>query len=315
VWSDWRPELPNAGGAIRSVPKTGGSVTTLFQAAEAPRQLVSNATTIWFGQGDEDSPEGMGRVARIPATGGLASPVTAGIVADSPTIAVSAGDIVIADSFAIWRAPRAGGLLQRVAAVGAPVYSMATDGASVYWLDAQLRIYAAPLTGGSPVRLAASPYVDRLARLSYVDGMLYWSAGADGIMSLPTGGGIPSLVATSPVTPLEVIVDEPGIYYSAPPVVTMTSRTTGNELWDASIGEGSAYAALAPDATSLFVLTRSGITQVNKATGDAFKLSLSGPAGDYPPGVTTDAGVVYWSDPSSREILSVRAFGPEAFEP
>ena len=254
----------------------------------------------------------MGRVARIAATGGIAYPITAAIVADSPPIVVSASDIIIADSFAIWRAPRAGGLLQHVAAVGAPVYSLATDGTSIYWLDTNLRIYGAPLTGGSPVLLAASPYVDRVGRLSYVDGMLYWSAGSEGIMSLPTGGGIPSLVATSQVTPREVIVDEPGIYYSAPPLVTMSSRTTGHLLWDADIGEGSAYAALAVDASSVFVLTRFGISQVDKSTGRVLMLSLSGPADDYP-GISTDAGVVYWTDPSTREILSVRAFGTDAF--
>lgn len=311
VWSDWRPELPQAGGAIRSVPKTGGAVTILSAAAEAPRQLASNATNIWFSQGDDDSPTGMGRVARIAATGGSADPITAGIVADSPPIVVSASDIIIADSLSIWRAPRAGGLLQLVAAVNAPAYSLATDGTSVYWLDRQLRIYRAPLTGGAPALLAALPHVDRVGRLSYVGGRLYWSAGPDGVLSMPASGGDPSLAATTPATPVDLVVDDPGIYSSTPPFMTMNSRTTGLELWRASFSIETPYAPLAVDATSVFVLTKTGMFQVNKSTAEVDTLSVAGPVGDYPPGISTDAGVVYWTDPSSREILSVRAFGTD----
>lgn len=224
---------------VWTVPKAGGGPSLLVTSNQSAPLAGSNGV-VYYGEGN-----GLAKISSSPDAGADASAGTVLSTSGDPVdLVVVAGDV-------FWANPTAGALQ-----------------------------YVSASTGGSPTTLlgpdpdaGTGEFVSTTAAQNLITNgtSLYWNrapgAGIPGaVMSLPVGGGAPSVVInTGTDTPFSVVTD-------------------GNSAFYLDLGT----------TTSLVQLSLGTGTAVTLATTD---LSAAGIAGTPGPTVAVDTAHVYWLDP------------------
>jgi hypothetical protein len=308
LWSESSGFGHGESGAIRSVPVTGGSISTVYQGGDAPQRLAMDASARlnWTEGGSVGLVEGFSRVARLTA-GNAVQTVLSGISSPSPAFVVNATDLYVADLQRIKRVPLAGGMPENVAATDesqAPA-SLAVDGSRVYW-DSTLQgsAYSAPL-GGGPVTLLASAGAQSGPGGSIrvgTDGKVYWSAGAN-LLSAPLAGGAPGVVTQQGPTGAFVI-DATHAYFVDSITHDMlvqplaggasTALTSGNAF--------SAGAQLVMDGANVYVMSGNEIVKVALAGGAITPVLYFVSGAPANTTFAVDGTKVYWTEPAAMDI-------------
>ena len=167
----WAAGTPGGSdGQIGSIPLTGGTPTVLADGQASPSAIaVDDLNVYWMAR--REPPAGPARLAAVPKTGGG----TASVLADNlggGTVAAANGVVIFDDSTQtdatissqILVVDRNGGVSHPVATSDRRIRAIATDGTTVFWIDANDmgadvtiddgRIKAVLLSGGAVTLLA-----------------------------------------------------------------------------------------------------------------------------------------------------------------
>jgi hypothetical protein len=277
---------PTQQGAIRAVPPTGGTVTTLYQSSDLPQQLaIDPASRINWTESDG---HGLARIARLGA-GNVAQTVVDGISGSPPTLVVAGATLIFPDLYRLKSIPLSGGMPSTLVADSWPIGNLATDGTSLVWNDARNgTLRKAPVVGGAVTVLA-----DASALGAFIgtpgpirtgpNGNAYW------VVSVAPGPGQPGIphVVSAPV--------------AAP---TTTVMAIAPNLADAT--------DLAVDNTGVYVATASGVgPSIVRAPLDGAGTLTTVKAEPVGPHMLALAGpTLYWMD--GFEIAKIPTAGGAA---
>jgi hypothetical protein len=314
----WSEELPASSGAgqVRRVPKAGGVATVIATGENAPQRLAADANWVyWVEGGPLGEVRGFGRLARAPAAGGAGETVVSGVARNSPPIAVSDQDVVIADIRSIKRVSRQGGRVRPVSSSGGDSPSVATDGVHAFWLEEpellfhlgnpEATLRSAPLDGGVATSLTGTmPPGAPGGPMYFRQGSVYWMTEYTTIQSVGAGGG--AVRAVAPDVPLlsDFVVDDEQVYWSE----MVTGRIgraalTGGE--QTILAEGSyGWKSLAVDASSVYWIDARHLTRIPRAGGPITSLNAGKMGNDpaEPSSIAVDGQFVYWTEPLAQRI-------------
>ncbi len=146
----------SSANAVKKVPKTGGSKTTLAGAVDALNDIAADPSGVYFTTSTQNGlpvSQGMGTVQRVSPSGGiltlLAEAKSAGGVAVTPAY------VFFGTKGTIMRMPKAGGTPMPMA-TSSGVSRIATDDTNVYWTDCTSgSVLTVPIEGGEPLTLAS----------------------------------------------------------------------------------------------------------------------------------------------------------------
>lgn len=250
-WAD--PGNNDNKGAILSVPRCGGAVTTIAPYQTSTTTIATDGTYVYWanvagftpglmrapvtGAGpttmlapaSDASPYGIaldatriywtgpGVVASMLKEGG---PVTT--LATNQSFELVDSAIAIDDTTVYWEVsghirsvPKAGGAAVDLAATGSSPRFITVRGSSLYWYS-DPSLFTVPTSGGAPVELTKAG----ASGLAVDDTMLYWAAdfglGAEGkgyVAKLPTAGGPPQMMVSGENHPIGMAVDATHIYW------------------------------------------------------------------------------------------------------
>jgi hypothetical protein len=295
----------NCGSSVKSVPKTGGSITVLVDGSlngTMPPPPPGYIPGSWL------------------ATGGLALTAT-------EVLFGRAGN-----EYEIMAIPLGGGALRTLVSVPTPsqystsaLRGLAVNGSTVYFIDnLNHTLNAVALTGGSVTTLATSLGSLSDANSSVMvlaDGSAYWSelgtiagccytGGTGAIKRVPLGGGAVGTVLAG--------LDLPGSVSVAGANLAWTeawrlgrAATTGGAATTIASGIAHDMARIAADATSLYVLDGDYVKKLPLTGGQAQKLAYTngGILDDLSlkvQDIATDGTSVYWTATNGPFVPAVR---------
>jgi hypothetical protein len=246
--------------------------------------------------------------------------------AGGPSVALYGGrpgafGIALDGSNVYWTELTAGNVMQAPLAGGTPVTlasgqpnptSVAVDGTSVYWTNVQGgatggSLNKMPIGGGAVVTLV--PQVaggemgaGELPNVITVDAtsVYYLTTGENGgnpsqVLSVPLGGGEPTVLASEPGEILAIAVDSTNVYYEPNNVLKSVPLNGGSPAVLATVtGSGGGW-AIAPDGANVYVLS-SDVYSVPVGGGSASLIVSSGSqSGDWL-AMAVDSTQVFWTD-------------------
>ncbi len=309
-WSETTGPASHETGTIHRVPVSGGGVVTELPAGgDAPRALaVATSGLYWTEGGPVGGIEGFGQIARLGAAPGQVDTIANGILEDNPPFALSATHIYVADRWRIKRVPRAGGRVQTVSRADDMVESIATDGASVYWVQRPFgSVLRALATGGPPVPLGSPPPPAQGpgGPIRVQGGTVYWISHYDALLSVPAGGGQVNPLATGLPFLSDFVVDNQFVYFS---------EYDGQDISRLAIGGGSpsfvaagtsfSYKSLAQDGGNLYWIDQINVGRVAKAGGNPIYLNPNALASDptFPATIAVLGQTVAWTHPPAGVV-------------
>jgi hypothetical protein len=302
-------------GVIRSVPLAGGTVTTVYQGGDAPRQLAidPSAQLNWTEGGSVGMTEGFARIARM--SNGSAQTVVAGINSDAAQLAATPASLLIADQWRIKSVPLTGGVVATIAApLSGVIGGLTTDGTSVYWDDITSQVSKASVAGGPVTVLVAQNASGNAGpggaiRIS-PDGTLFWAAESSvqpmppmSILSVPSATTSTSVNVVAPnVAGLtDFAVDNSKVYIatsaSVGPITTVP--VTGGSPTTLT-STNAPVAQLALDGSTLYWLG-GGIFKIPTAGGSSTQV-IEFDTGT-PTSFAVDSTNVYYTD---AQLLDIR---------
>jgi hypothetical protein len=136
---------PVAGSQVWSVPKEGGTATSLWSESESiVVAIAADATGIYFVNqgnlvvvdgGDSVPAPNTGSILMIPSGGGAATTLVSGLNYPN-SVAVDGTNVYWTDFTGVSKAPIGGGATTVLAAEGGPgAISVEVDGSDAYWLN------------------------------------------------------------------------------------------------------------------------------------------------------------------------------------
>jgi hypothetical protein len=293
----------NCGSSVKSVPKSGGSVTVLVDGSlngTLPPLPPGHIPASWL------------------ATGGLA---------------LTATDVLFArtgNEYEIMAIPLAGGALRTLVSVPTPgqlstsaLRGLAVSGTTVYFIDnLSHALNSVPLAGGALTTLATNlgPLSDGNSSVMVLaDGNAYWSelgtmsgccytGGTGAIRRVPLGGGAVATVLGGLDLPGSVSLEGTNLAWTEAWRVGKAAMTGGGVATIAS-GIASNLARIAADANSLYVLDGDYVKKLPLAGGQAQKLAYTndGVLGDFSlkaQDIATDGTSVYWTTDNGAGVTA-----------
>lgn len=201
-WTDW------LGGTVLSVPKIGGTATTLATASH-PIDIAIDSTTLYF---TDDSGQ-----AAVPLSGG-------GVTRLSPNrgfgIALNASSIFFTENAlgAVATLPKdadGGAATTLITGEPGPGFIRA-DSQNIYWSDGDGTtgsVRQARLDGSNPQQLAAGDPSN--SPLAVDSSAVYWVEPDLGfVLSVPIGGGTITTIAQQQTTPAGIAIDAQFVYWT-----------------------------------------------------------------------------------------------------
>jgi len=312
LWTETTGPAHRETGVIRTIPKAGGSASVIHQGGDAPRWLAGDPAYVYWSEGGPVGlTEGFGQIARTPMGGGPVDTLVSGVQAASPPIAVSTDYVYVADGWRIKRVPRAGGLMQTVAASDDRVMALATDGSYVYWVANNLStVYKAVAAGGPEIHLASSPngLQDPIGIIRVQGGRVFWAPGISAILSVAVTGGALNTVTTNIASLSDFVVDDAYVYFSEDgtgdikrvPARGGPAETLGNGL-------GSSYNILAQNTSEIYSIDQLYVHRWPKNGGQGAFVNPNPLAAEpgFPASIAVDASRVYWTHPPVQLIQYV----------
>ena len=297
AWTE-RPGSTAFSGAIRAVPKTGGTISTLVANAASPRvvALISNGDLIYADGVIDFLPASVSGIHRRSAAGSVTTLVS-GVAGPGP-IAVDGTHVYVSEGWWIKRVPRSIGAASLVSQANFYVTSIGVDSTHVYWVEEDFgTVRKAPLTGGAPTLLGSGN--GRPFDLRVSGGSVYWLLGLDRLLRVPTAGGTVATVAGS-LQAAEALTVDSGYAYFTESDAARVSRVpvAGGEVTTiGGITGGQAWYALAQDAGRIFWLTPLGLGSIAK-DGTSSATILGAPLSDASVrgSIAVDDAYVYWAE-------------------
>ena len=309
VWTETTGAAYGGIGAVKSVPRTGGSVTVLAQGGEdSPHRLAANGAWVYWTEGAPGVFGVSGRIARVGAGGGIVETVVSGITSDSPPIAVSDTHVFVGDNFRIKKIPLAGGVPETVALGSFYITDLVTDGTYVYWVEDDFsNVFKAPVGGGAVTLLGAVPAgtaAGPAGPIRLQGGVVYWMTNFDAIISVPAAGGTSQVVASGLPFLNDFVVEGANIYFSENDTGKIRKMSlAGGQFSDLAL-ESAIWSPtiLTTDGQNLYWVNQGRVGKI-PVTGGTNTTIAPGTSDPYVPGsIAVDTGFVYWTDPLNREI-------------
>jgi hypothetical protein len=213
-------EVVSATGSVLSIPKCGGTPTTLAAEQPGPGPVAVDATNVYWMNGDMKDGGWSSAIWKMPKGGGVAT-----IVASNPVSAPGLPWVMVIDSTsAYWTALGVGSPVMKVSLAGGtpttlaaipgeqPSTFLAVDATTVYWTTGSL-VLRMPLSGGVPTTLVSGQGGGSIA----VDGTsVYWVSNAREVMRMPLDGGTPVTVASASQAagPFQLTLDGTSAYWT-----------------------------------------------------------------------------------------------------
>lgn len=232
------------GGALRSVPTSGGEVTDLATGLGGVNDIAVDETHLYwteFGLLDAS-----GSVKRVPIEGGAVEVLATGTPEGTTFDVFFPLGIALDDAFVYWGESAGGGAVRTVPKDGGSVVdigrgqsidpsSIALDSTYAYISETGGRVLRLPLAGGSVEELATG--LDQPFSMILNGNSLFWVSllNSGAVSTLPKTGGSVTTLADGLFNPHSVAVRGPYAYYSpgssgggpSPPSVMKVSRTGG----------------------------------------------------------------------------------------
>jgi hypothetical protein len=298
-------------GAIKTMPVTGGEVTTLATDLEGVRSFALDDSTLYFVDGGYlSSYVNNGKVAKLPLGGGPVSTILSGVMADvfSPLTADDT-NVYFGDYTGIKKVPIDGGGAVQTLSTGSlsgMAYDIATDGTYVYWLTENplAVVKKVPVDGGPTETVAPprNPSGHAGARLVLAGEYVYWYEHGwpmrDAIMRAPIAGGPAETVASGLAQIVDMAVDGADIFFQEANTMKKISVNGGEATILGRAGNGS---RIAFDDTYVYWGDYFWLQRAPKAGGPATTLSLQ-PA-VY--ALTADNQGLYWLDAFDNFIIKM----------
>lgn len=337
-WTSSAPVDGTVSGVIVSVPKGGGTVSTLVSEPDGWRALAVDATNIYW------TNLSLGTVEKAPLTGGTPTTLASGQVQPSG-IALYAGTLYWKDSGGgIVSVPTTGGTPTTLAVAYVGISGdVAADSTSVYWVDST-HLMKLPLSGGTPTTLATGWYNQDFG-LTVGSANAYWVTGTGGVLSASIAGGavttLASGIASGQVggngTVLSVGANnlyaayESGSILAVPLDGGALSTLASGEGKPTDIAAGPSHVAwsnevfpsvvvvpiaggtpttvasehslgVAVDATRVYWVSALGVQAAPLTGGPAVTLAAASSAAE---GLAVDSNYAYWADQGTGSILRV----------
>jgi hypothetical protein len=200
-------------GAVKSVPKNGGSVTTLSTGVEPDAIAVDTVQVYWIERNNGDN----GSIRSIPKFGGVPQTIVTGLHNAQNFLALDDQFIYFGDG-----QPGGGGAIRKVSKSGGPVTTLvnsglpnlttaiAVDNTFAYFSDGVGHLMRVPKTGGATSIVAnADP-----SAITVSNGMIFWTDySGNKIQSVSSSGGTVTTLSTDTISPANLAVDGFAVYW------------------------------------------------------------------------------------------------------
>jgi hypothetical protein len=287
VYWTWGSSVPAGGegggcpmspiGAVLSVPKCGGRVTTLATNQAWPDGIAVTSTGIYWANSGACS--GDGSIMALPRDG--ETPMALATAQEQPLALVANAQSVYWGNYdpdppygdTIRQISIAGGADQ-VRASNTDPECLALDSENVYWIEREGAVNKVALSHGAPVRLATA---NDPAFVAVSEGVVYW-LDSSGIWSVASEGGESHLVFVPPdLYVAGLAVDMTDIYWTDSPSFTTATGTVnvvsknGGALRQIAIGQADP-SSIVVDANYIYWLNR-GTSSMNLQDGAVMRLA------------------------------------------
>jgi sugar lactone lactonase YvrE len=253
----WGTGLPAAsGGAIYSVPITGGCPTLVVGKQANPHAVASNGTTLFWT--DSDFTTNLGGIGTSDTSGGGAKMIVTAQPGHPYNIAIDATNVYFTqDDGSVWQVAQDGSGLTSLEPAGSSLSSAAgyvvSGGGNVYFTETGLGdVDGVPIGGGTVSMFATGQMGPRGIALDTSN--IYWTDSVSGdVLALSLTGTTPTTLATGQAGASGMAVDAKNAYWS--------TQTSMGMIAKAPIGGGAVTTlasmqavpgCVAVDATSIY---------------------------------------------------------------
>lgn len=200
-------------GAIKSVPKAGGPVTTLATDVEPVAIAVDSSNVYWIARNNGDN----GSIKSVPKVGGIPVVLVQGLHNAQNFLAADDqylyfGDGLVGGGGAIRKVPKTGGPVVTLVNSGLPNLNtaIAVDATFVYFGDGVGHLLRVDKNGGTVSVVAnANP-----SAIVVNNGVLYWTdSNLNRIQSVSTLGGVVQTLSTDTTGPSNLAVDGFSVFW------------------------------------------------------------------------------------------------------
>jgi hypothetical protein len=204
-------------GRVRTVPLAGGATQDLVPDASAPMRLLRSSTgTLYWIQG-----HGWAQ-SEQSADWGIASLGTDGVMRSYLTglttprsIAADRDNVYVADGWFLKVIPRSAGPARRLAAAAYTILDVAVDGDYVYWIDDQpIAVVMRVPTGGGSPQVVSSSPLGRAGPLAVAGGRVFWVAMPDRVFWAPVSGGTATTLVDRLAFVTDLVADGTHVYFN-----------------------------------------------------------------------------------------------------
>jgi len=205
-------------GAVRKMPKTGGSPVTIATDTNSPSGVKTDGVNVYWSE--FSSP---GKIWRVSVNGG--TPVLLGTQVNNRGVAIDPtssnvywGENVFVNAGRIDSAPANGGPPTNLVTGLNNVWDVAADGTSVFWIEDRTGgvVRQVTISGGSPATLASN--LAAPVALAIDSSNVYWierSDGGAGTGTLSTLPKVPTALVTIGTSPSGLSFQVDGVSYSS----------------------------------------------------------------------------------------------------
>lgn len=217
------------GGSIRTVPKAGGSVTTVVSGLRGVNNFVIDDSNVYWTE--YDIVQGNGSIKTVPKLGGPVTVLATGTPPNLTTDVFFPTGIAVDSTFVYWtdfdgpirRIPKSGGIAIDLSTAGGGLRTAIDAGSTYLYANGGSNpgqgatIARYPLSGGAAQILATGVGSNSVGGIALDDQYLYGvavdAAPKGSVFEVPIGGGAPIYVAPNQNDPQNVAIDANFIYY------------------------------------------------------------------------------------------------------
>ncbi len=313
AWAETECCAITANGRVRAAPLSVGAATTLADLLDFPEGVridAAAAAVTWIEGGAYGQIGGLGRVGRVPLSGGIATTVIGALFTATPRVASDGTSVFLADGWRVKRAPISGGAPESVVSASSGVAALATDGIHLVTLVSDGTLLRTPVAGGAPVVLFAGgvPGQPGGSEVVVAAGVVTWVTphaveyGKHVLRRIPVTGGSVVTVASDLPAISALVADADAAYYAVQGSGEIYRvAATGGARTLLAAGLAGAPVSLALDGASLYWADPYHLGQVDLGTQEA-RLRAAGLdlfegacASDQPNLVAVDADRFYWT--------------------